>query len=49
MKDSVPVLRLRRRGVRQETFHVTWLHIGNNIPLPNGEQILGDVVHQLLT
>lgn len=49
IEDILPVLRLRRSSVREKLPHVTWLHIWNHPPLPDGAQVLCDVVHQLLT
>lgn len=49
IEDILPVLRLRRRSIREQLLHVTWFHIWNHPPLPDGAQVLCDVVHQLLT
>lgn len=49
IEDTVPVLRLCGCSVGQKLLHVTWLHVWNNLPVPDGDQVLCDVVHQLLT
>lgn len=49
LEDTLPLLRLSGRSVREKLLHVTWLHIWNDPPLANGAQILCNVVHQLLT
>lgn len=49
VEDTLPVLRLCRRSVGEKLLHVTWLHIWDHPPLPDGAQVLCDVVHQLLT
>lgn len=48
-EDTVPVLWLCRRSFRDKILHVSRLHVRNHPPLPDGEQVLGDVVHQLFT
>lgn len=49
IEDTLPVLRVWRRSVREKLLHVTRLYIWNHPPLPDGAQVLCDVVHQLLT
>lgn len=48
LKDALPVLRLRGRSVREKLLHVAWFHIWNDSPLPDGAQVLCDVIHHLL-
>lgn len=49
VEDTLPVLRVWRGSVREKLLHVTRLYIWNHPPLPDGAQVLCDVVHQLLT
>lgn len=49
IEDALPVLGLCRRSVGEKLLHVTWLHVWDHPPLPDGAQVLCDVVHQLLT
>lgn len=49
VEDTVPVLWLCRRSFCDKILHVSRLHVWNHPPLPDREQVLGDVVHQLLT
>lgn len=49
VEDTLPVLRLCGRCVGEKLLHVTWLHIWNHPSLPDGAQVLCDVVDQLLT
>lgn len=49
VEDTVPVLWLCRCSFCDKILHVSRLHVWNHPPLPDREQVLGDVVHQLLT
>lgn len=49
IEDILPVLRLRRCSLRKKLPHVARFHIRNDPPLPDGAQVLCDVVHHLLT